>query len=80
MSALNCPDCGFENDDGGYEFDCGNLQAECDCCEERMCRHEATCHYFYKPGGEPYEPGERFIQADLADTLQAIANPSISSL
>ena len=37
---LRCPDCGFENDDGGYDFDCGSAsQAECDCCEERMCRH-----------------------------------------
>ncbi|HSN52860.1 MAG TPA: gamma-glutamyltransferase, partial [Woeseiaceae bacterium] len=41
--------------------------------KERMCRFEATCRYFYKPGGEPYEPGERFVQPDLADTLQSIA-------
>ena len=41
--------------------------------KERMCRYPAACRYFYKPGGEPYEPGERFIQADLADTLEAIA-------
>ena len=40
---------------------------------ERMCRNEASCRYFYKPGGVPYEPGERFIQADLADTLESIA-------
>ena len=42
--------------------------------KERMCRFEAACRYFYKAGGEPYEPGERFVQPDLADTLQAIAN------
>jgi gamma-glutamyltranspeptidase/glutathione hydrolase len=42
--------------------------------KERMCRFDAACRYFYKPGGEPYEPGERFVQSDLADTLQAIAN------
>ena len=41
--------------------------------KERMCRYEASCRYFYKPGGAPYEPGERFIQADLADTLDSIA-------
>jgi len=40
---------------------------------ERLCRFEAACRYFYKPGGVPYEPGERFTQPDLADTLQAIA-------
>ena len=38
--------------------------------KDRMCRFEAACRYFYKPGGEPYEAGERFIQADLADTLE----------
>ena len=42
--------------------------------QSRMCRNEATCGYFYKAGGEPYEPGERLIQADLADSLQAIAD------
>jgi gamma-glutamyltranspeptidase/glutathione hydrolase len=41
--------------------------------KERLCRYEAGCRYFYKPDGEPYLPGERFIQADLADTLEAIA-------
>jgi len=41
--------------------------------QERMCRFEAACRYFYKPGGEPYEPGERLVQPDLADTLEAIA-------
>ncbi len=41
--------------------------------KERLCRFEAACRYFYKPGGEPYEPGERFMQPDLADTLEAIA-------
>ena len=41
--------------------------------KERMCRFEAACRYFYKPGGEPYQPGERLVQPDLADTLEAIA-------
>ncbi len=40
---------------------------------DRMCRFEAACRYFYKAGGEPYAPGERFTQPDLAETLQAIA-------
>jgi gamma-glutamyltranspeptidase/glutathione hydrolase len=42
--------------------------------KERNCRNEATCRYFYKAGGEPYEFGERLVQSDLADTLQLIAD------
>ncbi len=42
--------------------------------KERNCRNEATCRYFYKADAEPYEFGERLIQADLADTLQLIAD------
>jgi len=41
---------------------------------ERMCRHAASCEYFYKDGGVPYEMGERLKQSDLADTLQLIAD------
>jgi gamma-glutamyltranspeptidase/glutathione hydrolase len=41
---------------------------------DRMCEHEATCRYFYKPGGAPYAMGERWVQSDLADTLQLIAD------
>jgi len=41
---------------------------------ERMCRDAATCEYFYKDGGVPYEMGERLKQPDLADTLQLIAD------
>jgi gamma-glutamyltranspeptidase/glutathione hydrolase len=41
--------------------------------KERLCRFEAACRYFYKPGGEPYQPGERFMQPVLADTLEVIA-------
>ena len=41
--------------------------------KERLCRFEAACRYFYKAGGEPYLPGERFMQPDLADTLELIA-------
>ena len=42
--------------------------------QERLCRAPAGCRYFFKADGVPYEPGERFIQADLADTLQLIAD------
>ncbi len=42
--------------------------------QEQMCRDDATCSYFYKAGGEPYAFGERLVQADLADTLQLIAD------
>jgi gamma-glutamyltranspeptidase/glutathione hydrolase len=38
-----------------------------------MCQDEATCGYFYKPGGVPYSMGELWVQSDLADTLQLIA-------
>ncbi len=40
---------------------------------ERLCRHAAGCAYLYKPDGEPYAPGELLVQADLASTLQLIA-------
>ena len=41
--------------------------------QERMCRSEATCRYFYRKDGTPYEPGDLFVQRDLADTLERIA-------
>ncbi|MDH3750989.1 MAG: gamma-glutamyltransferase [Gammaproteobacteria bacterium] len=42
--------------------------------QDRMCSNKATCEYFYKTGGEPYSFGERLVQADLADSLQLIAD------
>jgi gamma-glutamyltranspeptidase/glutathione hydrolase len=33
--------------------------------KERLCRREAACRYFYKPGGEPYEPGTRLCRPTL---------------
>jgi len=42
--------------------------------KETMCRHAVTCGYFYKPGGETYDMGERLVQSDLADSLQLIAD------
>ena len=41
--------------------------------QERMCRSEASCRYFYRKDGTPYEPGDLWIQRDLADTLERIA-------
>jgi len=41
--------------------------------QERMCRDEAACGYFYKDGGESYRPGEILVQADLANSLELIA-------
>ena len=40
---------------------------------ERLGRDTSTLEYFYKPGGEGYQPGERFVQADLAWSLTQIA-------
>jgi len=40
---------------------------------ERLCRNEATCRYFFKDGGAPYKAGETLVQADLAHTLELIA-------
>ena len=41
--------------------------------QQRYCRNEATCAYFYKDGGTPYEPGDLLVQSDLADSLELIA-------
>jgi len=40
---------------------------------DNYCKNEATCAYFYKPDGTPYNAGEVLVQADLAKTLQLIA-------
>ena len=64
------PAIGLARDGFEVTYDLAGLLA---ARKERLCRFEAACRYFYKPGGEPYEPGERLIQADLADTLEAIA-------
>ena len=40
---------------------------------ERLCRNAATCRYFFKDDGRPYEAGERLVQSDLARTLELIA-------
>jgi gamma-glutamyltranspeptidase/glutathione hydrolase len=40
---------------------------------DRLCLDEAACGYFYKEGGVPYEPGELWVQEDLAASLERIA-------
>ncbi len=51
-----------------------DLAAQLKRRQERMCRDAASCGYLYKDNAVPYEMGERLIQADLADTLQLIAD------
>lgn len=41
--------------------------------QERLTANAATAQYYYKKGGQTYEPGERLIQSDLADSLELIA-------
>ena len=41
--------------------------------QERLCRNEATCKYYFKEGGVPYEQGDVLVQKDLARTLKLIA-------
>ena len=45
---------------------------------ERLCQQQASCDYFLKAGGEPYQQGERLVQADLARTLELIAEQGAS--
>ncbi|MGR3792821.1 gamma-glutamyltransferase [Vannielia sp. SX4] len=42
--------------------------------EKRLKAHPSSEAIFYKEGGGFYEPGERLVQADLAATLQKIAD------
>jgi len=41
--------------------------------QERLCRDETTCKYYFKEGGAPYEAGDVLVQKDLAHTLKLIA-------
>ena len=41
---------------------------------ERLQRWPATLDTFYRKDGSAWQPGERFVQPELADTLQRIAN------
>ena len=40
---------------------------------ERLSSNLASRKYFFKPNGESYQPGELFIQKDLAQTLERIS-------
>jgi gamma-glutamyltranspeptidase / glutathione hydrolase len=44
---------------------------------ERLARWPATLDTFYKEDGTAWQPGERFVQPDLANTLERIANHGI---
>jgi len=41
--------------------------------QTHLCRNAAACGYYYKPDGSAYEAGDLFVQADLAATLELIA-------
>ena len=41
--------------------------------QERMCRNEASCRYFYRADGTPYAMGDRLVQKDLGRSLELIA-------
>ncbi len=41
---------------------------------KRLRSHDATARIFFKPDGSAYQAGERLIQADLARSLQSIAD------
>jgi len=45
---------------------------------QRLCRYRSSCDYFFKDGGTPYQAGERRVQADLARTLELIAEQGAS--
>lgn len=47
--------------------------------KEKLCRHTATCNYYFKANGIPYEMGDRLVQADLAWSLQLIADEGPSA-
>jgi len=47
--------------------------------QEKLCRNAATCGYFFKKDGVPYEMGERLVQADLAWSLQLISDQGPSA-
>jgi gamma-glutamyltranspeptidase/glutathione hydrolase len=40
---------------------------------ERLQKWPTSTEVFYKDGGQPYQPGETLVQADLADSMKLIA-------
>ena len=45
---------------------------------DKLRQHESSRKIFFKPDGSSYEPGERFIQKDLAATLKRIAEQGVN--
>lgn len=41
--------------------------------QQRLCREAAACGYFFRHDGTPYAAGDLLVQADLAATLELIA-------
>ena len=50
-----------------------DLATKLESVKEKLCRHEASCGYFFKAGGKPYKMGELWVQKDLARSLKLIA-------
>lgn len=44
---------------------------------KHLKKWESSRKIFFKANGSPYEPGDRFIQKDLAETLKRISNEGI---
>jgi gamma-glutamyltranspeptidase/glutathione hydrolase len=42
--------------------------------QDRLCRNATACGYYFKQDGSTYEAGDLFVQADLAATLELIAD------
>jgi gamma-glutamyltranspeptidase/glutathione hydrolase len=42
--------------------------------QDRLCRNATACGYYFNQDGSTYEAGDLFVQADLAATLELIAD------
>ncbi len=42
--------------------------------QSHLCRNATACAYYYKADGTAYQPGDLFVQSDLANSLQLIAD------
>ncbi|MCB1740409.1 MAG: gamma-glutamyltransferase [Gammaproteobacteria bacterium] len=49
------------------------LAAALQAGQERLAAHPASARIFLRPDGKPWQVGERLVQSDLADSLEAIA-------
>jgi gamma-glutamyltranspeptidase / glutathione hydrolase len=56
----------------GFALSAGDV-ALLDTSTDGLRKDPAAAAIFLKPGGEPYRPGDRLVQKDLAGTLRAIA-------